>query len=148
MKFTSIFFFISACLLQAESQTVLPSNIPTAVIDEFEKKFPDAGNIRWTQEMPGFLEAEFLGAKGLMNVTYSTTGTWFETDYNIKRDSLPAACTEYISTNFPESKIFHSGVSESSIHGLRYEVDIRSDGKKWELTFDATGKFIMKGQAE
>ncbi len=137
-------------LAAVESRTSYPTHMllmpktdcPPAVMDAFNKLFPDAKKIKCDKEKNGEYELNFE-LKGIdMSANFTNDGQWRETETTIPVDQFPAAVIKAIRVKYPQSKIVGGAKIESPGGVLIYEADMDLNGKKSEILLDASGAFV------
>src|ERR1700733_8257629 len=76
------------------AQKLQDSQVPQAAKTAMEKKFPGV-KVKWEKEGKDF-EAAFTKDSKKMSAVFDASGTWKETETNIKVSDLPKAVTDYM----------------------------------------------------
>ena len=85
-------FLIAGCLLAiASTGCSRKINVPAAVTNAFNNKFPGATEVKWEKENAKEYEAEFTLNGDNVSANFGADGTWVETETVIKVADLPAA---------------------------------------------------------
>ncbi len=121
--------------------------VPAAVKDAFAKEFPTVKKVSWDAEDGGF-EAEFSLNGTDESATYDKTGHRKEVEVDIKTTELPAAAQEYVKAHYAAYKLVEAAKITNDKNVVTYEAEIGKDGKKWDVLFDATGKFIKQVEGD
>lgn len=117
-------------------------NVPPAVTNAFNAKFPGASELKWEKENSKELEANFKWNAGKVSANFGLDGSWKETETTINPSELPAAVTNAVNTKYPGNSIFLTEKIEKPENKIFYEVNIKWKGKKKELELDANGNFV------
>jgi hypothetical protein len=126
------------------AQMVDAKYVPEAVKKSFAKKFPDAGYVTWSQDVPGFINANFSQDKKKMQAMFINSGGWVSTETTLKEPEFPQEAVNWMKSNFPEAKYTSLTKSETT-KGIEYESEIKAkDGNKYRLTFDIEGKMLTQ----
>lgn len=118
---------------------------PAAVLDAFEKKFPDAFNVKWSMENKTEYEAEFMTdpiAMKTISANFKADGSWIETESQIAQNDVPSVVIAYINQKFPSGKRVYEKIE--SADKIVFEVEIKGE----EYLFDTDGKFIGEAEEE
>jgi predicted lipid-binding transport protein (Tim44 family) len=118
-------------------QKVKNENIPLAVQETFQALYPNADKVKWGKEKQNY-EAKLTMSKKEISVVFDSNGKLIEKEEDIEITELPANAREYLSKNFPKSKIREVEKNTNAQGIITYEVEIK--GK--ELIFDENGNFI------
>jgi len=135
----------------AAEKYVTSKQVPNAVHEAFQKAYPSAKGIKYseeTEEGKTVYEIEFKDNGKELEAEYGADGVLMETEEAIETSELPAAVIETIKKEHP-----HSAVKEAekilkpdgTLSG--YEVEIVAGKKHLELEFDAGGA-LVKTEAE
>ena len=127
------------------AQVIREADVPASVKAKMTQMFPDANAAVWKQDQPGFVSVDFVQAKTRKSATFTGSGSWVSTETTIKPEEFPAPATEYITTNYPESKMTVCVIAETS-NKKTYECQLKAKGTQYELVFDTEGKLVMKPQ--
>jgi len=115
-------------------------NVPTTVTEMFKKEFPDK-KAEWGMEGADY-EAEFKINGSEASVVYNSNGYRKALEIAIKSSELPAAVAAYLKKNYPSNKITETAKITDDKNVVTYEVEIKKDGKSYDVLFDINGKFI------
>jgi Putative beta-lactamase-inhibitor-like, PepSY-like len=118
------------------------NNVPKAIIDAFTLKFPSATNVKWGKESAREYEAEFKMNDKEVSANFRLDGSWVETETTINSSELPPGVTNALNTKYPGAVISLAEKIEKPGTNIRYEVNIKMNGKKKELELDAEGEFV------
>lgn len=122
--------------------TTTPQNQPPqAVLQAFQKAFPNAEDVDWELEGDRY-EAEFEQGDMEQSATFSATGQLIETETEIAVSELPAAIRDYISANYKGKKIREAARIVTPTGAVTYEAEVN----RHDLMFDASGKFLTTGK--
>ena len=128
----------------ATAQKVKESEVPKAVVTSFQTHFKGAKAEGWDKEKNGEYEAEFKMNKVEMSANFSADGTLMETETEIATNTLPKAATEYITKNYPGTKVEEAAKIVNSKGVTVYEAEVKKGKEEIELIFDASGNFTKK----
>jgi hypothetical protein len=119
------------------------ANVPTIVKNAFAKEFPTASKLSWDIENGDF-EAEFTLNGIAESATYDKTGHRKEVEVDIKISELPKAVTDYIASHYVGYKLIEGAKITNDKNVLVYEAEVGKDGKKKDVIFDVSGKFLKE----
>ncbi len=128
--------FFSNC---ADAQKIKSTEVPAAVKSAFEKQYPDVKDVDWEKEDSNY-EAEFEVSKIETSVVYDANGTLIETEVEIAVSALPQIAQDYVSKNYPKSKISEAAKITSASDTVTYEAEVGES----DLIFDANGNFVKE----
>jgi uncharacterized membrane protein YkoI len=123
------------------------SQVPKAVIDAFEKAYPNAKGLEFEEEMfegKTAYEVEYKENGIEYELLYSADGTLLQKEEEIDGKSLPEPVAQAV------KKAAHPKAEITEVEKLMkpdgtltgYEVDIKTAGKKIELELDVNGNII------
>ena len=136
--------FLSALLTLAPAAafaTAPHDTPPQAVLQAFQKAFPNAQDVDWELE-DGQYEAEFELGNTEQSATFSATGQLLETETEIAVSELPAPIRDYVAANYKGKKIKEASRIVTPTGTVTYEAEV----KRRDLMFDAAGKFLETGK--
>ena len=126
-----------------EDKQLAGQQVPKAVMEAFQKAYPQAADVKYEKEGKAAYEVEFKDQGVEREATYSADGTLLETEEDIQPDALPVAVTEAIKKAHPQATIKEAEKTmkaDGTVSG--YEVEIKDGAKKLEIHLDATGKIL------
>lgn len=112
---------------------------PQAVLQAFQKAFPNAEDVDWELEN-GQYEAAFEQAEVEQSATFSPAGQLLETETEIAVSALPAAVRDYVAAHFKGKKIREAARIVTPTGTVTYEAEV----KRRDLMFDAVGQFLRE----
>ena len=139
MLLTAVLMSNSAC-----SQKLSANKVPALVIKAFKAKFPNADKTKWEMEKANEYEAGFRLNGDEMSANFDNTGTWLETETEIKTSALPSSVQETLRKDFAGFKVNEASKIESVKSGNCFEAEIKKDKKTFDVLFTADGKIISK----
>ena len=120
--------------------------VPKAVVEAFEKAYPNAEAVEFEKEMIGdrtVYEVEYKENDKDHEILFDTDGVILRKEETIDVKLLPEPIVQAISSAYPQVFIKEAEMllgPDGTITG--YEVEIRTAGKKLELELDAHGKIL------
>ncbi len=118
--------------------TSMAQTAPSAVANSFAKRFPNTTVKKWDKEGEKW-EANFIKEGKTMSATFTSNGTWEETETDIKISELPTAVADYVKANYKGANIKEAAVIERGNQKM-YEAEVK--GK--DVLFDTNGKFLKE----
>ncbi len=110
---------------------------PQAVLQAFQKAYPNAEDVDWEME-DGMYEAEFEQGDKEQSATFTATGQLIETETEIAVSELPAAVREYLAANYKGKKIKEAARIVTAKNTVMYEAEV----KRRDLMFDEQGQLL------
>jgi putative PepSY-like beta-lactamase-inhibitor len=138
-KIFSLLLLYACVAMAGRAQKV---NVPVAVTNAFNAKFPGASELKWEKENSKELEANFKWNNSTVSANFGLDGSWKETETTINPSALPPAVTNAVNTKYPGNTIFLAERIEKPANKIFYEVNIKWKGKKKELELDEAGNFV------
>lgn len=134
-------------LLAANSsfaQDIPQSQVPSVIVNNFQKKFPKAYDIEW--ELDGTLyKVEFETGRISKDhdAWYDKTGALVRLKEEITKEELPQKVLESIKQEFSGYRMDDiKRVTEGS--EVYYRVDLESFSEEWKVVYAKNGKLISK----
>lgn len=126
------FLFIGS---NATAQHTKYGPVPQAVIDAFNKKYPDTYVYEWEWEKKDKLyEAEFFLRGVKYEALFSPDGQWVHTERDVSRDMVPKAVMESLfSSEYANWKIDDIEEHSTPDHPVLYEIEVKMKGPKREV---------------
>lgn len=116
------------------AQKLNPTKVPTAVKTAFSKMHSGISKVSWSKEDANF-EAEFTFDGKETSEVYSASGTFLESEVEIKVAELPSA----VKMKLKDQKIAEAAKITRANGSVIYEAEVK--GK--DLLFDANGNSVM-----
>jgi hypothetical protein len=131
-------------------QKLKPDEVPDDIKQSFEFEHPAAVLTGWVMEEGNFV-ASFKedGTKGKAYI--SNDGAWMRSTYDIPKNELPSAITEYVRKNYPMSAINVSMLEATPEERLHYYIEVKHEIymlKNSVLTFTDRGDLIKRVDAD
>ncbi len=134
--------FLSAC----NKTAVDPQDTYTAtaaVESALRKQAPDASNVSYTEVSPMAVEATYSLKREDMVAGISKGGKLLYNGPVVEDAQLPAIALDYLAATYPGYEL-KKAMEKKDKAGVTqgFAANIKHEGKKYHLHFDATGKFI------
>lgn len=124
-------------------QDMAQSEVPSVVVNNFEKEFPKAIDVEW--ELKGNLyKVDFeTGMEVDHDAWYTKTGDLKKHKEDISKNELPKSVINTLNTNY---KGFRVDDCDKYTEGstITYKVDVESATQDWKIWFDTNGKELKK----
>ena len=145
---TVVFAALFAILSQAAAgeNEVSKNKVPKAVLEAFEKSYPNAKDVEFEKEMfegKAAYEVEYKDNGKEYEAMYNVDGVLVQREEEIDVSALPEAVTNAIKKEHPKAKIEEAEKlmkPDGTLSG--YEVDIKTGEDKFELEVDTAGKIL------
>lgn len=129
---------ILAIGIMAHSQTP-----PEKVNNAFNKKFANAGEVKWEQEEADEWEVEFNLDGQDMSASFDASGTWMETEGEVKKEDIPAEvfkaiCLDFDGWEFEKTEL----VETPDFKG--YEIVLEKEDTEVEILVSSSGVITIK----
>jgi hypothetical protein len=136
---TLLCFFLWIALSHAQVLEV--TAIPTAVIDEFTLRYPDAKSISWQNRGEDY-QADFKNNKMATMAILSQDGILLQTETQIKTCALPEPALAYLAQKYADKKIEIASILEDQAGVITFDAVV----EKIDFTFDATGEVMRMNE--
>lgn len=119
---------------------IFGTKVPDVVLDAFDKKFPDASEVKWDKPDDHIFVASFIFNDILYNARFTDKGKWQETRSEIEYEKLPEKVQSGFEKNYNPGKIKSVMKSESSAGKIKYVFEVKKLLKSEEVIFSELGK--------
>lgn len=129
---------------KAMAQEMSQSNVPSVIVNNFQKQFPKAFDVEW--ELKGNLyqveyEIGILGADH--EAWYNQTGKLIKHKEEISKKDFPKKVVKSIDKSFSQYRISDvKKITESN--NVAYTLELKSFSEEWKVTFDKDGTILSK----
>lgn len=142
MKRSAIIVAVLATSMFACAQTP-----PKSVSDNFNSKFSAATKVKWDQEEENEWEAEFKMNGSEMSASFDNTGTWLETEKEIKKGDLPSAVATVVKEKYADYKT--EEIAEIETPDFKgYEIGLEKGDEELEIQVNPDGTIVNVKTAE
>ncbi|HRP54273.1 MAG TPA: hypothetical protein PLI97_12310 [Fluviicola sp.] len=125
------------------AQDLLQSDVPSVVVNNFQKAFPKAFDVEW--ELKGELyEVDFeTGVSIDHEAWYDKTGKLVKHKQEIAKTDLPKAVLNTLNTDFKGYRVEDAKkITEGS--KVTYKLDLESTTSEWKVLLSSEGKVLSK----
>ena len=138
---TLLCFLLLISFLNAQDIEV--AAVPTAVMDEFMLRYPDARNITW-QVVPTHekYRADFKNYKMATTAILSSDGQLVETETQIRTCALPEPALHFLAEKYTDKKIEKAFILEDQAGIITFEAVV----EMMDFTFDAQGEVLVMNE--
>ncbi|MBX3616828.1 PepSY domain-containing protein [Nitrosomonas sp.] len=136
--------------VNAAEEKVSKDQVPKAVLEAFEKAYPNAKEVEFEKEMiegKAAYEVEYKENGKEYEILYDSEGVVLQKEEAIDVKTLPEPVVQAITKAYPEATIKEAEkvmAPDGTITG--YEVEIKTEGKELELELDTFGKILKTEQ--
>ena len=130
---------VAVAVICAYATSFATSKTPIAAIVAFNKKFPNATNVKWGKENAHNYEAAFKLNGITYSANFSDSGEWLETESPITFNQLPEKVQQAFNLVHKGAKVKAAAQIETSKQGTIYEVEITKGIKTVEFFYNANG---------
>jgi hypothetical protein len=116
--------------------------VPKTVKTAFKNKYPSEKKPNWEKDSHGNFEAHFKKDGKKYRADFSPKGNWIETELSIKKENLPKAIKQVISSKFKDEDITEVEYVQSATKGTFYDVEFKQKGKNKDVEFRENGQII------
>lgn len=126
------------------AQDIPQSQVPSVIVNEFNKQFPKATDVEW-EMVDNFYNVDFeIGWNTDHEVWYNTEGKIVKHKEDISKSELPKAVNDRIRADFSSHSI--NDLERISDNGqIIYKMELNALTKPdWEIVIDSEGKILSK----
>ncbi len=113
--------------------------VPSAIVESFKQKFPDATSIKWEKEDVHEYEATFQSKGVKQSVMYSDKGELLETETAIKFNQLPDKVQKAYNAKYVQLKPKSLAKIETERGVITFEIKMNQAGKTIEVFYSPEG---------
>lgn len=143
---TLITFLIVFSQANANEKEMSKHQVPKAVLEAFEKAYPNAKEVEFEKEMiegKAVYEVDYKENGREYEILYDSDGVILQMEETLDVKALPEPIAQAISKAYPKATIEDAEkVMKPDGTVIVYEVEIKMEGKKLELELDASGKIL------
>jgi hypothetical protein len=145
---SAIFIIVSVLLspTYGQEQSLKKKNVPKPILEAFTKAYPKATIKGFAKEKDkGVMEYEVESVEGMIHrdISYKADGTVIVVEESMAFNDLPEVVRNAVSKDYPKWKIIIcEKVTKASV--VRYELLLKTGGKKMELVYNADGTLVEK----
>lgn len=142
----TIFFISTGILLSLNSsfaQDVHHSQVPSIILNHFNKNFPKAKDIDWEKEGDMYNVDFETGWSTDHEVWYNPAGEMVKHRKEISKSDLPKSIRTKVNSEF-SGFIFRDVEKTVSESDTTYSMELHSFTQEWEVIFDAKGELLSK----
>jgi hypothetical protein len=132
---------------QAEAaKAALPAaQVPVAVRQAFQAKFPTVKTVSWTLKSDKNYEAEYLVKGAEVTVKFDPTGKWLETESAIPASQVPEHLRQVLATRFSGYKVIETQTMQKwDDPALIYEIHLENAKEILKALFHADGALLSQ----
>ena len=137
MKKLILLLLIGGLFTKAEAQKLSAKDVPSAVMNAFNKAYPSIKDVDWSKKGDDYT-ASYDSKKVDNSVTYEVNGKLIETEIKIAPSTLPSGVMEYVKKNYKEDEVKEASKITDASGTVTYEAEV----KDLDLIFDSKGDFI------
>ena len=134
----------------ASEKEVSKDQVPKTVLEAFEKTYPNAKEVEFEQgiiEGKVVYEIEYKENGREYEILYDSDGEILQKEESIDVETLPVPVAQAIAKAYPKATLEEAEkVMKPDGALIGYEVEIKSEGKKFELQLDTYGKILKTEQ--
>ena len=139
-------FLIAFGLANTSAKEVSKHEVPKAVLEAFEKAYPNAKEVEFEKEIfegKAAYEVEYKENGREYEILYNSDGVILQIEETLDVKALPEPIIQAISKAYPKATIEDAErVIKSDGTVTVYEIEIKTEGKKLELELDSNGKIL------
>lgn len=139
--------FISFCLvvfgLSSTQAFGQEKNIPSAVTDHFQSKYPNAQVHDWDHERDGSYEVEFIYNGQEWEAYYASDGTWLRTERDVRKADVPRPVMDGVKrSSYSDWKMDDVEEHQTPQYASVYEVELKKNGQKTYIYVLPDGQIV------
>ena len=132
-------FIFLAGIKSSQAQVI---NVPKKSKEHFFKKYPDAKNADWNNNVANYA-VKFLLSDTTSRAYYNLNGNWNFTEYYLEESKIPVTVKESFSkSRFADWKTESYAWVENSKGKKAYRIEVRKGIEKMLIYFDKDGREV------
>lgn len=124
-----------SCQEKKDGEKKEKGEVPEAVQNAFQKKYPGENDPDWKKDDHGNWESHFKKDGEKYRADFDPNGSWIETENSIKKDNLPEAVKKRIEEEYPDREITEVEYVDNAKEGKFYDVEFKQKGKNMDVEF-------------
>lgn len=140
--FQSLFILLILPMMFISCGISQEGEIPKAVIEAFEAKYPNEKSPSWSVDSHGYFEAKFKKDGESFRADFDKSGSWIETENDMKFSDLPEAVQNIIKAQFDKDDISEIEGVDHPTKGRFYDIEFKQKGKNRDVEINAAGEII------
>lgn len=141
-KFSALFIFALLAACQSPS-VAAQKDVPIAVVENFQRKYPAAKDVTWNIDRNGSHEAQFKVKDQKARADFNPDGSWIETEESINWKELPEVVQKAIEREFDKDDIVELEHTINAVKGEFYDVEIDPKGEeKFDIEYRLDGTVL------
>ena len=134
----SLFIFLAG-IKSSQAQVI---NVPKKSKEHFFKKYPDAKNADWNNNVANYA-VKFILSDTTARAYYRLNGNWNFTEYYLEESKIPGTVMEsFKKSRFADWKTESYAWVENRKGKKAYRLDLRKGIEKRDIFFDNAGKEV------
>ena len=130
---------------EAAKATLPAAQVPIAVRQAFQAKFPAVKTVTWMLKSDKNYEAEYLVKGAEVTIKFDPTGKWLETESAIPASQVPAQLRQQLSTKFVGYKVVETqSMQKWDDPALIYEIHLENAKEILKALFHADGTVLSQ----
>jgi hypothetical protein len=138
----SVLLLAALACLPAQAQTLKPSQVPPAIKQALQAKFPAVKSAEWKMKSDKNYEAEFTLNGVDTAVKFDAAGKWLETESTIPRSKVPQAVQDSVARHFSGYKVIETQTLQPFSGPLIYEIHVENAKEIAKAQFSADGAVL------
>jgi hypothetical protein len=121
------------------------AQVPDAVKQGLQSKFPNAPTAEWKKKAGNIYEAEFTVESREITVMFDATGKWLETETAIDPASVPPAVMDAVAKRFKGYKVIETqDMKRFDQQNLLYELHLENSKQILKILFSPEGAVLSQ----
>lgn len=130
---------------EAAKATLPVAQVPIAVRQAFQAKFPTVKTVAWTLKSDKNYEAEYLVKGAEVTIKFDPTGKWLETESAIAASQVPGPLRQVLSTRFAGYKVIETqSMQKWDDPALIYEIHLENAKEILKVLLHADGAVLSQ----
>jgi hypothetical protein len=135
---------MALCSNSVTAQDIHPSEVPSVIVNNFQKAFPKATDVEWELDGANYKVEFETGLFGQdHDVWYDQNGKLIRRKEEISKSDVPQKVMAAINRDFKDYRIDDvKKITEGN--KLVYTLELKSFREEWKVAFDSEGKLLSK----
>jgi hypothetical protein len=130
---------------EAAKPTLPAAQVPIAVRQAFQAKFPTVKSVAWRLKSDKNYEAEYLVKGAEVTIKFDATGKWLETESAIPASGAPVELRQALSTKFVGYKVIETqSMQKWDDPAVIYEIHLENAKEVLKVLFHADGAVLSQ----
>lgn len=119
-------------------------NVPKAVLQAFQAKYPQAESTEWVKMKDGAYRANFISGETKMEAVFNKNGEWLTGKTYLSSEAVPPALLDVLKTRFKDYHLDKFSSETAPNRPTTFTAYLKSGNVLLDVVMDSTGKVLKQ----